>query len=150
MIRYVDSPDGIQLDMLLGFFEGWRRSVSPEEHLELLRRSDHVVLALDGGPNPEALDTNPAPDDHATPDAAVDRVVGFTTAISDGVLAAYIPLLEVLPDYRGRGIGTELARRLLHRLNGLYMVDVMCDCNVQPFYERLGMLPSTGMVIRRT
>ena len=136
--------------MLLGFFEGWRRSVSPEEHLELLRRSDHVVLALDGGPDAQALDTDPAPDHHAAPDAAVDRVVGFITAISDGVLAAYIPLLEVLPDYRGRGIGTELARRLLHRLNGLYMVDVMCDCNVQPFYERLGMLPSTGMVIRRT
>jgi ribosomal protein S18 acetylase RimI-like enzyme len=150
MIRYVDSVDGIHLDMLHGFFEGWRRSVSPEDHLELLRRSDHVVLALDDSPNVQTPDTDPAPDAAATPDVVADRVVGFITAISDGVLAAYIPLLEVLPDYRGRGIGTELARRLLHRLNGLYMVDVMCDCNVQPFYERLGMLPSTGMVIRRT
>ncbi|MGI6132558.1 MAG: hypothetical protein ACOYES_11910 [Bacillota bacterium] len=51
MIRYVDSLDGIRLDMLHGFFEGWRRSVSPEEHLELLRGSDHVVLAVDDGLN---------------------------------------------------------------------------------------------------
>jgi len=28
-------------------------------------------------------------------------------------------------------------------------VDVMCDPDVQPFYARLGMLPSTGMVMRR-
>ncbi len=107
MVRYVDSLDGIRLDMLHGFFEGWRRSVSPEEHLELLRGSNHVVLA------------------------------------------AYIPLLEVLPDYRGQGIGTELVRRLLHKLKGLYMVDVMCDRDMQPFYARLGMLPSMGMMMRR-
>ena len=31
------------------------------------------------------------------------RVVGFVTAISDGVLSAYIPLLEVLPEYQGAG-----------------------------------------------
>ncbi len=28
-------------------------------------------------------------------------VVGFVNALSDGRLSAYIPLLEVLPDYRG-------------------------------------------------
>lgn len=105
----------------------------PEEHFELLRGSDHVVLALaDDGLN-----------------ADVDRVVGFITAVSDGVLAAYIPLLEVLPDYRGQGIGTELVRRLLHKVRNLYMVDVMCDPDVQPFYARLGMQPSAGMIIRR-
>ncbi len=48
----------------------------------------------------------------------------------------------------GQGIGTELVRRLFHKLNGLYMADVMCDLGIQPFYARLGMLPSTGMMIR--
>lgn len=52
--------------------------------------------------------------------------------------------------YRGQGIGTELVRRLLHKLSGLHMVDVMCDPDVQPFCARLGMLSSTGMMIRRT
>mgnify|MGYP000906050105 CR=1 FL=1 len=48
MIRYVDSPDEIHPDMLQGFFEGWRRSIPPEEHFGLLRGSDHVMLALAG------------------------------------------------------------------------------------------------------
>ena len=54
-------------------------------------------------------------------------VVGFVTAVSDGVLSAYIPLLEVLPEYQDRGIGSELMRRILEQLDDLYMVDVLCD-----------------------
>ena len=64
------------------------------------------------------------------------------------MLAAYIPLLEVLPEHRGNGIGTELVRRLLATLDGLYMIDVMCDDEVRPFYERLGFARSTGAVMR--
>ena len=66
-------------------------------------------------------------------------VVGFVTAISDGVLSAYLPLLEVLPDFRGRGIGRELVKRMLERLEHCYMVDVVCDEGVLPFYEALGL-----------
>ena len=68
-----------------------------------------------------------------------NQVVGFDTAISEGVVSGYIPLLEVLPAYQGRGIGTELVRRVLDRLANLYMVDVICDEDVAPFYERLGL-----------
>jgi ribosomal protein S18 acetylase RimI-like enzyme len=76
-------------------------------------------------------------------------VVGFVTAISDGVLSAYIPLLEVLPEYQGRGIGAELVRRLLDRLGGLYMVDLCCDEDVVGFYERLGLARwDAGMGLR--
>jgi ribosomal protein S18 acetylase RimI-like enzyme len=81
-------------------------------------------------------------------DEDLDVVVGFITAISDGVLAAYIPLLEVLPEYRGRGIGKELVRRMLDRLGDLYAIDLMCDPEVQSFYASLGMRPATGMMIR--
>jgi hypothetical protein len=31
-------------------------------------------------------------------------VVGFITAISDGVLTAYVPFLEVLPAHRRQGV----------------------------------------------
>ncbi|MCP4541140.1 MAG: GNAT family N-acetyltransferase [Chloroflexi bacterium] len=110
-----------------GFFEGWPNPPSPQVHLKLLANSDHVVLAVD---------------------QELDVVVGFITAISDGVLAAYIPLLEVLPAYRGRGIGKELVRRMLDRLGGLYAIDLMCDSDVQPFYASLGMRPAIGMMIR--
>ena len=76
------------------------------------------------------------------------NVVGFVTAISDHVLCAYIPLVEVLPAYRGRGIGSELVRRMLHRLSDLYAVDLLCDAELQPFYAALGMHPATGMMMR--
>ncbi len=75
-------------------------------------------------------------------------MVGFINAISDGVLSAYIPLLEVLPAYQGQGIGTELARRMLDKLRDLYMIDLLCDADLQPFYARLGMRPYTAMLFR--
>jgi predicted N-acetyltransferase YhbS len=67
---------------------------------------------------------------------------------SDGVSCAYIPHLEVQPEHQGRGIGSELLRRMLEKLRGLYMIDLLCDPDVQPFYARLGMRPATGMLIR--
>jgi ribosomal protein S18 acetylase RimI-like enzyme len=75
---------------LQGFFVGWPSPPSPERHLELLRASTHVVFAVEG-----------------------ERVVGFVTAISDGTLSAYIPLLEVLPEYQRCGVGSELGMRAL-------------------------------------
>jgi ribosomal protein S18 acetylase RimI-like enzyme len=116
VIEYTTSVDGVTADQLEGFFVGWPSPPSRERHLDLLRGSAHVVLAKDG-----------------------DRVVGFVTAISDGVLSAYIPLLEVLPEFQGRGIGSELVRRLRDRLGDLYMVDVVCDEGVVPFYARFGL-----------
>lgn len=128
MIQYSDSIDSItplQLDG--GFFEGWPNPPLPETHLRLLQQSDHVWLAIDSD---------------------ADKVVGFITAITDGVLSAYIPLLEVLPAYRGRGIGQGLVKRLLNSLSGYYMIDVVCDESVKPFYEKFGMRPGVGMMVR--
>jgi ribosomal protein S18 acetylase RimI-like enzyme len=128
MIRYLTTVEGVDPTQLVGFFEGWPVSPSPETHLRLLQNSDEVVLARD---------------------EQSDAIVGFVTAVTDRVLAAYIPLLEVLSEYRGRGVGSELVRRMLHRLDGLYMVDLICDPDVQSFYESLGMRPVTGMCVRR-
>jgi ribosomal protein S18 acetylase RimI-like enzyme len=127
MITYTDSIAGIGPGALRGFFVGWPNPPAPETHLRILQGSDAVVLARDD---------------------ATKAVVGFITAISDGVSCAYIPHLEVLPAYQGRGIGSELLRRMLERLRRLYMIDLLCDPDVQPFYERLGMRPATGMLIR--
>ena len=75
-------------------------------------------------------------------------MVGFITAVSDGISCAYIPHLEVLPTYQGQGIGTALLRRMLERLHYLYMIDLVCDPDLQPFYERAGMRAVVGMVMR--
>ena len=127
-ISYRDTHDGIVPAQLAGFFVDWPAPPTPETHLRILAGSDYVVLALD---------------------EAAGAVVGFVTAVTDGVLAAYIPLLEVLPAYQGRGVGTELTTRILARLGHLYMVDLLCDPDVQPFYARLGMHPAAGMHVRR-
>ncbi len=76
-------------------------------------------------------------------------VVGFVTAVSDGVLSAFIPLLEVLPDRRGQGIGSELVRRILAELDSFYMVDLVCDPELEPFYQRFEMMLLSGMALRR-
>ena len=127
MISYSDSVEGIAADQLHGFFVGWPNSPTPQTHLELLQNSAHVVLALDD---------------------ETSNVVGFVTAISDEVLTAHIPLLEVLPAYQGRGIGQELMRRVLEKLSKLYAVDLLCDPELQAFYERLGMRRAVGMMVR--
>jgi ribosomal protein S18 acetylase RimI-like enzyme len=127
-IEYRESCAGLAPDQLTGFFVGWAASPDPQTHLRLLAGSDHVVLAFDPGSR---------------------RVVGFATAVTDGVLTAYIPLVEVLPDWQDRGIGAELTRRLLDRLKDFYAVDLLCDPALQPFYERFGMRPAGGMMLRR-
>ena len=127
MIRYTDQIAGIRPEQLDGFFEGSPDPPTPDTHLKILAASDEVALAIDD---------------------QTGAVVGFITAISDGVLSAYIPLLEVLPDHRGQGIGHELLRRMLQRLDGMYMIDLICDARAQPFYQSAGMEPATGMMRR--
>lgn len=109
MVEYTESLDGVAPEHLQGFFVGWRRVPTREQHLGVLRGSAHVVLARDG-----------------------ERVVGFVTAV------------------QGQGIGTELTQRMLARLESLYMVDLCCDAELEPFYKRFGMtVHDRGMGLRR-
>lgn len=126
-INYTSSLDGITQDRLGGFFVGWPNPPSPETHLRILSGSGEIVLALD---------------------SSSDRVIGFITATTDKVISAFIPHLEVLPEFQGNGVGSELVRRMLKRLGRFYAIDLMCDPDVQPFYERLGLKPYSGMVVR--
>jgi GNAT superfamily N-acetyltransferase len=48
------------------------------------------------------------------------RLVGLGNAISDGHLVVYYPHLIVMPEYQGKGIGTELMRRLIARYEGFH------------------------------
>ena len=66
------------------------------------------------------------------------RVVGFITAITDGVSCAHIPYLEVVPQWQRKGIGTELMRRMMAKLNAMYAVDLICDEDVRDSTRGLG------------
>lgn len=126
-MMYTTLIKDITSDQLNGFFVGWPNPPSLEVHLRLLEKSSHVVLAVDDESK---------------------QVVGFITAISDGVLSAYIPFLEVLPPFQGQGIGQQLLKKMMELLSDMYMIDLMCDEELQGYYEKLGMYRSHGMVLR--
>jgi GNAT superfamily N-acetyltransferase len=126
VIEFRYGVDGLRPEQLRGFFVGWPVRPSPDQHLAALRGSYRVVLAV-----------------HER-----GEVVGFVNAISDGVATAFIPWLEVLPEYQGGGLGSELMRRMLAALTHLYSVDLTCDPDLRTFYERLGLSPLQGMGTR--
>jgi len=66
------------------------------------------------------------------------KLVGLGNAISDGYLVVYYPHLLVLPDYQGRGIGTELMRRLMARYDGLHQHMLVADGRALDFYRKCG------------
>jgi len=122
-ITYKTTTNGISEEGLSGgFFEDWLNPPSPPTHLRILEGADHIVLAVDG-----------------------DDVVGFITAISDGVLSAFITFLEVLPDHQDRGIGYSLMNQMMDEIGDIYMIDLVCDANLSRFYAELGFATTTGM-----
>ena len=127
MIEYIDNLENISTQMLKGFFVEFSRRPSSEKLYEILKNSEYKILALDTDKN---------------------RVVGFINAISDHTLSAYIPLLEVLPDYQKHGIGKELVRRMMEKLHDYYMIDICCDERLARFYGRFGMKRILAMTIR--
>ena len=130
MIKYYDENDKIEIteEHLKGYFKDWKYPLTPKEHIDTLKGSTHFIVAIDD-------DTN--------------NVVGFVTALSDGINSGFIPLLEVLPPYKGRGIGTKLMQKILLKLKDIPNIDLTCDPDLQPFYERLKMQKSHGMILRK-
>jgi hypothetical protein len=81
MITYQESLEGVRVEQLRGgFFVGWPNPPAPEAHYRILAGSAAIVLALNG-----------------------DEVVGFITAISDGVCSAYISPARGIASLPGPG-----------------------------------------------
>jgi GNAT superfamily N-acetyltransferase len=93
----------------------WSSAEKPELLRKALLASHSVVTAWDGS-----------------------RLVGLGNAISDGHLVVYYPHLLVLPEYQGRGIGTELMRRLKARYDGFHQHMLIADGRALDFYRKCG------------
>ena len=128
-IRYTKSLDDIHATMLTGFFEGWPRQPGPDEHFRMLKGSSHLILAID---------------------ETTGGIVGRISAISDGCHSAFVSMCEVLPSYRGQGIGKQMAEKLFNDLRHFSSIDLTCAPELQPYYETFGMQPTTGMAFRNT
>jgi ribosomal protein S18 acetylase RimI-like enzyme len=122
------SLDGIYENNLNGFFQGWPTSPNPKTHLTILQNAKYRAIATHAGSH---------------------QVIGFVYALTDGILSAYIPLLEVRPEFRKLGIGKCLVMDLLVQLQGYYMIDVCCDEEVIPFYQKLGFTRIAAGMVRR-
>jgi ribosomal protein S18 acetylase RimI-like enzyme len=127
MITYRAAHSAIDLDQLAAIFTaagwGWR-AADRTKLAALVEGSRFVVSAHDS-----------------------ERMVGFARAISDGVTNAYVSTVAVLPDYRGRGIGAELVKRLLEGKDGIRFV-LHAGPGVQDFYRKLGFEDASDMLRR--
>lgn len=128
MIKYMTSLEAIGTHQLQGFFVGWSKPWSPEQLYQILENSAYIFLAYD---------------------TEQSKVVGLINALSDKVSFAFIPMLEVLPEYQNMGIGGKLMENMVKKLEHIECVDLTCDVEMQGFYEKFGMLESHGMVFRK-
>lgn len=128
MIAYIENIKGITPKQLEGFLAHWDFVPSQDTLLQILRSSSHILIALD---------------------SETQNVLGYITALSDGVSCGYISHLEVRAAHRNKGIGSELVRRMLAKLQSLYGIYLGCAPALQQFYEKLGFQKMTAMRIRK-
>jgi GNAT superfamily N-acetyltransferase len=126
-IAYSSSIEQLDHSHLSGFLAHWDFAPPAGTLLEILRRSNEVILAQD---------------------VESSVLCGYITALSDGIACAYISALEVRSEYRCKGIGTALLNQMVDRLDvfGIYL---SCAPALVPFYEAAGFKPGISMGKRR-
>jgi GNAT superfamily N-acetyltransferase len=82
-------------------------------------------------------------------------LVGSGRVMSDGILYAVVFDMVIAPTHRGRGIGSEILKKLLARCEAAGIRDVLLFSarGTQDFYSRFGFVPrphdAPGMIYRR-
>lgn len=128
MIRYHIYDETLAgLTLAKGFFNGWPKPPDAATHKRILSDSYLAIVAVDEGSQ---------------------EIVGFINVLSDGILSAYIPLLEVVPAYQNQGIGRRLMEMAMVQTKHLYMLDLVCDVEMVTFYEGLGLQRGRAMLQR--
>lgn len=75
-------------------------------------------------------------------------VVGFISALTDHGLYAFIALLEVRKSEQGKDFGKFLVAEMLKSLEGTYAIDLVCDVDLDGFYEPFGFKKWNAMIQR--
>jgi GNAT superfamily N-acetyltransferase len=70
------------------------------------------------------------------------RVVGFARALGDGVFNGYLSMLVVHADYRRRGIGFALVKRIMGDNLDMTWVLRAREPHLEAFYNKLGFVRS--------
>jgi GNAT superfamily N-acetyltransferase len=116
IILYKETRD-IPLNSILALYlaNRWSSAAQPQNLYDALMASHSLVSAWDK-----------------------DKLVGLGNAITDGHLVVYYPHLLVLPDYQGRGIGTNVMKILLSKYQGFHQQVLVADTKAIDFYQKCG------------
>jgi predicted N-acetyltransferase YhbS len=63
-------------------------------------------------------------------------VIGFAQVLTDGAIRAYLANMAVTSEQRGKGIGRQLIKEAIARLDAVYL-DLLSTGDANGFYERL-------------
>jgi aralkylamine N-acetyltransferase len=118
---FLTTPTRDQIDQILSLYEsaGWWEP-GPEASDEALRliAGSHCFLVAE----------------------SMGEIIGMGRAISDRVSDAYIQDVAVKPDYKHRGIGSQIVARISKRLkaDGMSWIGLIAERNSHPFYREIG------------
>ena len=116
-IRY--TTELISLDGFWVLFNttGWNKEyqISMDDLAVVIRHSRFIVAAYEG-----------------------DRLVGFGRIVTDGVMHAMVYDLITDPGYQGRGVGSEVLRRLMEKCQQARIreIQLFCAKGKRSFYEK--------------
>ena len=124
-----DDPARIDVDAVHDYLanESYWAKGRPRDVVErLVREAQRVVGLYDG-----------------------ERQVGFARAFSDGVSLVYLADVYVLPEYRSRGLGTELVREIVENgpLAGVRWILHTRDAHA--LYQKVGFRAPSERVMER-
>jgi ribosomal protein S18 acetylase RimI-like enzyme len=124
-----DDPGRVDLEAVYDFLARvsyWARGRPRETVERLIREADRVVgLYVDG------------------------RQIGFARAFTDGVAAAYLADVYVLPEFRGRGLGEELVREMIERGPYAEVKWLLHTTDAHALYRKLGFDEPSERVLER-
>lgn len=116
LLTYSETLDSVLPADLEGFLAHWDFIPPAGTLRRILEGSSLVIIARD-------INTS--------------RICGYVAALTDQVAFGYISVIEVRPECRKQGIGTELLNRVAERLN-VYGIYLSCAPAMIPFYESAG------------
>ena len=124
-----DDPGRVDLDAVHAFLSQeayWALGRSRETVERLVREAQRVVGLYEG-----------------------DRQVGFCRAATDGVSFVYLADVYVLPEHRGRGLGSELVREMVDRGPYTHLKWLLHTADAHELYARFGFGRPNERVMER-